>query len=303
MPEADFRIAGVRVRFESDRDDFPFRAVCDDLGALRCSQSSPDVRLKIYPRGWDEPSPLKLSPSARLIRDGSRKVYQDGERFFIDYHGNAFFTISGFEAEGVCYGDERLDPIFWTEVSINHMIFLLLRLRGIFLLHSGGAVGPDGRAILFVGPNGAGKSTAALRLAKEGWPYLGDDITFFDRKYRIYPHPKRPAVTDWTLDALSLEDRVVATRRTGKKILSPWKSPESVSGFRLYYPLAGNERINRLRPVPVFQPRDFLISQTELCHTDKLIGGPAPDPAPFLENFSGLEIGALEELPGFLRGA
>lgn len=57
-------------------------------------------------------------------------------------------------------------------------LVLALRWRGLFHIHAGALVVPDGRGILVVGGSGAGKSTTTLALLEAGCAYLGDDAIF-----------------------------------------------------------------------------------------------------------------------------
>jgi len=59
---------------------------------------------------------------------------------------------------------------------VEGVLLELLRKRGFLLLHSNGAVLPDGCAVAVAGESGAGKSTTIAALVARGLPLLADDI-------------------------------------------------------------------------------------------------------------------------------
>lgn len=300
MHGSDFMIAGIRLRVETDRRDAPpFAMLREDLRLMEVPlQGDFDIKLRLYPRSWEEPSPLKLPPEARMILAGGRKIFKDDEKWYIDFHENAFFIIDGFECSGVCYGDERLDPFFWTEICLNYVMTLMMRRKGRFLLHAGGA-SHAGRGCFFIGPSHSGKSTAAFRLAQAGWNYFGDDIVYVDPSCRIYPYPKRAAATDWTVAALGIEDRVVMTRPTGKKVILPWSAgSEGLRDYVIFHPLPATGGQNTISEIE--DPSEILESQMMFCHTDQIVGGPLPDLRSMAERMMEIRIGNLETLPEFL---
>ncbi len=306
MPSITLKLAGRTVHFSSDREDPAWSTVAEDLAGHASSAShgdTPDATIVIHPRGWHEPSPLLLPPDARMMRSGGRKVFAGpagSDVFYIDFHENAFFRIESRQAEGVCYSDERVDPMFWTELSINHVLFILLRRLGIFPLHAGGAIAPDGTAILFTGDSGSGKTTAALRLAAAGWPWLGDDLVLWERDGTIHPLAKIPAATRWTVERLGLEERVRGERRTGKRLLASWPTANPSSRHRIYLVGAATDGKNRCEPVAPELASHVLSMQTAFCATDELTGAPTPDLAPFTNHLQRLWVGDLDGLPEFL---
>lgn len=302
-------LGGRRIRIASDREDPLWTIVIDDLARhVAPEDGAPvDAALTLLPRGWNDPSPLKLAPGARLLRHGGRKVFSVPDRdgvFQIDFHENAFFEVEGTSAVGVCYNDDRVDPMFWTELSVNHVLFLLLRRLGLFPLHAGGAIRPDGIAVLMTGESGSGKTTAALRLAAAGWPWLGDDIVLWDRNGTIHPFAKTPAATPWTVETLGLADRVRGARWTGKRLLEPWEPAPPVRDFRIHLasaraaPRAG--AVNAIEPLEPSLAAHILETQTAFCATDELTGAPTPDTARFAARLQKLHAGDLATLPAFL---
>jgi hypothetical protein len=54
-------------------------------------------------------------------------------------------------------------------------MLMLLSGRGMYPLHAGGVVSPDGHGVLLAGASGSGKTTLTCALARSGWSYLSDD--------------------------------------------------------------------------------------------------------------------------------
>lgn len=67
------------------------------------------------------------------------------------------------------------DPLFTNAVVTGELFSVLLRQRGLLVLH-GSSVARDGRAVGFVGDSGWGKSTLASALVDRGWKLLTDDL-------------------------------------------------------------------------------------------------------------------------------
>ena len=61
-------------------------------------------------------------------------------------------------------------------------LVLALRWHGLFHLHAGAVVAPDGRGILIPGNSGAGKSTLVIALVEAGSGYMGDDGAFLSAR-------------------------------------------------------------------------------------------------------------------------
>lgn len=296
--------AGHRLRLETDREARPWTTVLQEFACLvRPDDGRPvEATIRLLPRGWEEPSPLTLPPNARLLRGGGRKVFASDEAdvFFLDFHETAFFRVEPGRATGVCYDDDRVDPMFWTELCVNHIIFLQLRRLGLFPLHAGGAVRPDGAAVLLTGDSGAGKTTAALRLAVSGWPWLGDDLVLWERDGSVHALAKTPAATPWTTTRLGLENRVRGERRTGKRLLAPWPAGPSCHEARLYLVRASDSGHNALEPIESDLADAVLETQTSFCATDALTGAPTPSLDFFRDRLRILKVGDLDTLPEFL---
>lgn len=96
-----------------------------------------------------------------------------GDRLVVEFPGWATFELF---TDGVNLLAEPCDdPDMVAHLLLDHIVPRVVSLRGDLMLHAAGAVGPSGRAHLFLGPTGAGKSTLATALAAGGWPLLDDD--------------------------------------------------------------------------------------------------------------------------------
>ncbi len=298
MPTSDFLVAGRRIRLESDRGGEPYAALTRDWSACAASAvGEPDAVIVIHERRWDEPSPLKLPPDARLLRMGGRKVFARGECLFIDFHESAFFRIEATRAEGVCYTYPKFDPLFWTELSVNHVLVVLMRRLRRFFLHAGGAVAPDGTAVLFTGAGGSGKSTCSLRLAAEGWPFLGDDTVFFDDEGVFHPFPKEASASAWSVETLGVGSWVRGARQGGKLLLSPPLLAGASNRFRLLHPIPSARGINGFRSCRPDEARTMIASQVRACDSDRLTGDPLPDIERFSSRLEEIRVGNLATLP------
>lgn len=91
----------------------------------------------------------------------------------VEFPGSATFAVA--EDEIVVILDETDDPDLLAHLLLDHVLPRVIDLRGDLMLHASAAVGPGGRAQVFVGPAGAGKSTLAVALGVAGWDLVNDD--------------------------------------------------------------------------------------------------------------------------------
>jgi hypothetical protein len=104
--------------------------------------------------------------------DGEALVLWDGASRLRIEAGGAL--VRGEMAESTLGDGHR-----YAQVLLLIALVLALRWRGLFHLHAGALVAPDGREVLVAGHAGAGKSTLTLALMEAGCAYLGDDAVFF----------------------------------------------------------------------------------------------------------------------------
>ena len=95
------------------------------------------------------------------------------EGLVVEFPGSATFAVA--DDEIVVILDETDDPDLLAHLLLDHVLPRVIDLRGDLMLHASAAVGPDGRAEVFVGPAGTGKSTLAVALGVAGWDLVNDD--------------------------------------------------------------------------------------------------------------------------------
>jgi hypothetical protein len=96
-----------------------------------------------------------------------------GDGLVVEFPGRASFELDREHVTLVA--DEADDPDLVIHLFLDHVLPRVVALRGDLMLHAAGAVGPRGRAHVFVGLGGTGKSTLATALAAAGWALLDDD--------------------------------------------------------------------------------------------------------------------------------
>src|SRR5512146_482892 len=107
----------------------------------------------------------------------------------VEFPGRAIFEYDRQRA--ILVKDEVGDPEHIAHLLVDHVVPRIVALRGDLMLHASGAVGPSGRAYLFLGQAGAGKSTIATQLALRRWALLDDDgvrvVARDGRTFRAFP--------------------------------------------------------------------------------------------------------------------
>ena len=107
----------------------------------------------------------------------------------VEFPGRATFEYGSEHVTLVV--DEIDDPEHVAHLLVDHVVPRVVALRGDLMLHASGAVGPSGRAHLFLGKAAAGKSTIVTRLALGRWALLDDDgvrvAAAGDGTFRAFP--------------------------------------------------------------------------------------------------------------------
>ena len=140
----------------------------------RSTTQKPLLRLSIHRNGQGMGG---IPPQARQVfKVEGFEGYETGSDFYLTY-GPSVFYLQSLEGKGVAY----LASSFADQSALLQQKFLayglirLLRPLGLFSLHAGCLLTPDGAGVLIVGRSGSGKSTLTIGLIRQGWGYLSDD--------------------------------------------------------------------------------------------------------------------------------
>lgn len=175
----------MRVRFQGmvlvvEGDPRAVAAAAELLGALPPDGSSgaPDLRIVF------RPSPPHPRPTgASRFHHGILECHADGDDLLLwEGHSRARIAAGGARIEVDVAEESLRDGYLFAHVFLLISLVTALRWRGIFHLHAGALVAPDGRGILVAGGAGAGKSTLTLALLEAGCEYLGDDAVFLSTR-------------------------------------------------------------------------------------------------------------------------
>ena len=155
-------------------------AAAELLGALPIDDSARTPDLRVVLRA----SPSLPRPAGpRRFYHGIVDCHGEGEELTVwDGHSRARIAAAGGLVELDVADQSLRDGHFFAHVLLLIALVLALRWHGLFHLHAGALVAPDGRGILVAGPAGAGKSTLTLALLEAGCAYLGDDAVFLSAR-------------------------------------------------------------------------------------------------------------------------
>jgi len=169
---------GMRLSVEGDARTVA--AAVEVLGALprEDSLATPDLRLYLRPS-----PPLPRPAGPRRFYHGILDCHADGDDLLLwDGHSLARVAAGGGLVEIDVAEESLRDGYLFAHVFLLIALVVALRWRGLFHLHAGALVAPDGRGILVSGGAGAGKSTLTLALLEAGCAYLGDDAVFLSSR-------------------------------------------------------------------------------------------------------------------------
>ena len=109
----------------------------------------------------------------------------------------ADFFVSAAGARINCYPVPAAPVETTRHLLLDHVLPLLLELRGRLALHASAVAGPGG-AIAFVGATGQGKSTLSASLAQEGYALLTDDcLALEEQEGRFLATASYPGLRLW----------------------------------------------------------------------------------------------------------
>ena len=171
----------------------------------------PDSSIRIRLGSYSSPIPSDLE-SFEIANGASCTT--DGETFYLTISGSVVVIGSVQPAADIwLYKPWSLDPETQAQI-ISYGVSAALRRCGVFDVHSGGVVAPDGTTALCIGPSGSGKSTLTLQLLSAGWGYLSDDVILLsDSERGIEARGVRRvfALTQTSLEAAMLASAVMTT--------------------------------------------------------------------------------------------
>lgn len=181
-----------------------FLAELSNLGALHCSiqcgcdGDEPDpLQVSIggvtfLLRFWD----LSLQREFRTLFDQPATVPSSGEVVVIDIvrDGETVFWAQ----EG---GPGGAAPVHLAVTSLRNLMFKHLLAQSDEVALHAACLARNDETILLCGAPGAGKSTLTLALLRNGFEYLGDDVTFIDEhgEVRALPFPLTLKEGSWPI--------------------------------------------------------------------------------------------------------
>ena len=172
------RFHGMSLQVEGDAR--AVLAAVELLGALPPDDAPgpPDLRLLLR-----KSPPLPRPTGPRRLHHGILDCHADADDLVLwDGHSLARVAAGGALVEVDVAEESLRDGYVFAHVLLLVSLVLALRWRGLFHLHAGALVAPDGRGILVAGGTGAGKSTLTLALVEAGCAYLGDDAVFLSAR-------------------------------------------------------------------------------------------------------------------------
>jgi hypothetical protein len=142
-------------------------------GVARAEPGQRSLSLSILPHQRDPVVPdtareVLNVEGFRGLEDGGDFYLTDGASLFRLSHGQRLAEVR--LAASFFHKPQTLRQSFWAFGLLK-----LLRVEGIFSLHTAGVVADDGDGILLVAEPGSGKSTLTIGLVRKGWRYLSDD--------------------------------------------------------------------------------------------------------------------------------
>ncbi len=179
----DLEMAGLRLRlrYAGERLRTALLAPFEHLAVA--GASDPELTISLFDSaasGVEAPPPLwqplaaapGTNPVARLRSDRACVLAAAGSRALTAAEPEAGIAVFHLPDAAAVPASERAAPI-------REALQLLMRARGRLMTHAG-AVGRDGRGVLFAGRGGSGKSTLALSCALAGMEIVADDYVLLE---------------------------------------------------------------------------------------------------------------------------
>lgn len=179
----DLEMAGLRLRLRYAGDELR-DGLLSPFEHLACRKAGePDLTISLFDtasRGIEPPPPpwesIAVAPGTNPV------VRLRSERACVLAAAGSRGLTAALPADGVAVfhlPDAGAIPASERAAPIREALQLLMAARGRLMTHAG-AVGRDGRGVLFVGRGGSGKSTLALSCALAGMKIVGDDYVLLE---------------------------------------------------------------------------------------------------------------------------
>ena len=261
------------------------------------------LRLKLVER-LPEPPPERPLYSERaqfsLNAPTTLAVYREGQGVLLYFPLGAevYIPMLGVERDTCTEIDGVVTAQLLATGYLNDVLFTalapVLRRRGYYLVHAFVA-NYEGRALMLVGSSGSGKTTTGLRLIREGWGFLSDDVASLANGPEgviATPVPGGMSVSAYTVELLSKVTEVNGIEVTGvggnkapvavSSVTDGWAGRAKVTG--ICFPRVGVNSESRLAPLSKAQTLARLIE----CSVDRW------DEALLSDHFHLLELVCLQ---------
>lgn len=125
-------------------------------------------------------TPRMKYEALRMFRLDQQSLYSDGASFLLyDRTQNTF--------EGVVAPATLQSESFFENTFFGFALWEWLSRRGLFLLHGAVLKTPQGEGVVLAGNSRQGKTTLSVALARSGFDFLTDDLSFIDDTGRLRP--------------------------------------------------------------------------------------------------------------------
>ncbi|MCK6551383.1 hypothetical protein L6R52_36445 [Myxococcota bacterium] len=105
----------------------------------------------------------------------TRVLLDDGVVLVTDGWSRLVITPDGRSIRGVVDPRSLEDGYSFGHATLFIALTIALRAHGLFHVHAGVVIAPDGRVVIVAGEGSSGKTTTTLAFLAAGWDWLGDD--------------------------------------------------------------------------------------------------------------------------------